>query len=524
MKTQASRQSELSSRVNRRDFMTAAAATAGFAALGWPSTTYGAETDYYAGAATADITPPGHLFPEYWLAGYAGAVPRRVDAGHQGRVFARALALQYGGKGPLRVMVSADVLGFTRRMHWQIVTWFARRFDVKQDALLLAATHTHSGPVLTDNLDPYVSYNMHAGQLATVDRYTIWLERRIAKLIEEAVLNMTGPVDLAYGTGRSAFGENRATGLNDDPLGTVDPDVPVLTARLRGSQRLLAVVFTYACHPQYALSVPDYFPDWPGEAAAMLEAAHPGSTALFINGCAGNINANYDVSGGPGPVLAGAVQEVIGGSGMRPVSGPLVTSYTEASLPLDLDQTDSFGDLITTERLRAIYQDIRFHDVGMEGYFRRHARQMVRAIDLGKLPRAVPLPVQLWRFGADDPLRLLALGGEVLAHYALFFKSEFKGLWVASYANEVPSYVPGDGALAIPSTCMCPVGTGFTGSYEAGWGSTTSRFDPATGADVTSAVADGSMLFYGWPCRYRAGDEGVEARVKRAGGFLLRST
>ena len=50
-----------------------------------------------------------------------------------------------------------------------------------------------------------------------------------------------------------------------------------------GSRR--AIVFGYACHATSSPADYQITADWPGYAQAAIEAANPGATAMFVNGC-----------------------------------------------------------------------------------------------------------------------------------------------------------------------------------------------------------------------------------------------
>jgi len=99
---------------------------------------------------------------------------------------------------------------------------------------------------------------------------------------------------------------------------------------------------------------------------------------------------------------------------------------------------------------------------------------MLKLMDAGKLPTAVPLPVQVWRLGEQ---KVVAYGGETCVEYALRTKKELgaENTWVIGYANEVPCYIPSEQVLS-------------ESGYEPGW-------EPST----KSTIATGSMMFYGWP-------------------------
>jgi hypothetical protein len=82
---------------------------------------------------------------------------------------------------------------------------------------------------------------------------------------------------------------------------------------------------------------------------------------------------------------------------------------------------------------------------GTVGY---HARVHLNRLDRGELIKAkVSLPVQTWSFGKS--LAIVFLGGEVVVDYALRLKKELdpERLWINSYANDVPCYIPSERVL-----------------------------------------------------------------------------
>ena len=77
-----------------------------------------------------------------------------------------------------------------------------------------------------------------------------------------------------------------------------------------------------------------------------------------------------------------------------------------------------------------------------------HAKIHLQRLDRGEpIKTRVPLPVQTWTF-ADD-LAIVFLGGEVVADYSLRLKAELdrKRVWINSYANDVPCYIPSERVL-----------------------------------------------------------------------------
>src|SRR5690606_36266255 len=77
--------------------------------------------------------------------------------------------------------------------------------------------------------------------------------------------------------------------------------------------------------------------DYAGYAQAALEAAHPGVTALFAQGCGGDANPlprrKIELCEKYGRKLAASVEAVLDGS-MRPVTGELRAAYKTIPLAL----------------------------------------------------------------------------------------------------------------------------------------------------------------------------------------------
>jgi len=157
---------------------------------------------FRVGIAKADITPITNGFPTMWLAGFSSrsTTPASGTSAYPPQV--RALAIH--DSAGTKVIVSADILGFTRELHEQISTLVQSEENEVQPAnLMLNASHTHSGPVLRDNLDPEVTYNLSPSQLQIVSAYTDWLRDTIVDTIGKAVKGKTmQSAIVSYGVGQ----------------------------------------------------------------------------------------------------------------------------------------------------------------------------------------------------------------------------------------------------------------------------------------------------------------------------------
>src|SRR5579871_3241544 len=319
-----------------------------------------------------------------------------------------------------------------------------------------------------------------------VPTYKNWLIGALVALVKNTLNQSPVSCTLSYAVGSSAIAYNR------EGYPYVDHALPVMTITpTSGSTTPMAILFGYACHPVSRGGDSFYDSDYPGIVEARLEARFSGTTAFFLTGAAGD--QNPVLMGGSVPVAAQGAEVYRGvlraiASGGRAVNGSITTKYSELALPFDLNQEP-------LSSFRATYAARVTNDPNGTTPTGRHAAKMVSEIDSNTLPSGMPLPIQMWGFDGAQPLKLAAIGGEPVSGYSIVFKNALGGdaaLWVAGYANEIPAYVPSDEMLV-------------NGGYAAGW-------------TVSSMVTDsgGSILYYGWPCRFLPGTNGIESSLVSA--------
>lgn len=233
---------------------------------------------FRAGTATADITP-------YVGIAMPGFLRIKGSEGIHDSLFARALVLD---DGETRVaIVACDLLGLTLGSIAVLRVYAEKLCGIPARNIFISCSHTHSGPVIGIT-------RVHGQDPAWVEV----LEKKIAGAVAEAHSRLTDAV-CGTGIGSVQIGINRrertADGtvkLGRNPDGPYDTDVGVLRVDTAAGQSL-AVVCHHACHPvilgssNFLISA-----DFPGVAMGHIERSRPGITALFVNGCAGNINSD----------------------------------------------------------------------------------------------------------------------------------------------------------------------------------------------------------------------------------------
>lgn len=231
--------------------------------------------------AKVDITPPkgtkvvGHVRP--------------VD-GVRDPLHATILLLDDGTTKA--AIVTLDLIASTRSITKDLRAALTDAGGIPAQNVLVTASHNHSGPGWEQNPE--------------------W-SRKVVRDVEKAVatsLKDLRPVTIGYGVDRIDFNINRRKVIGGRALVRLNPDGPcdhrVKVLRFddgRGDDPV-AVMLHAVCHPcvftwgdQWSPPFPKGFPkvsaDFPGEAKAFVEKAYDRkTTALFLQGCAGDIRPN----------------------------------------------------------------------------------------------------------------------------------------------------------------------------------------------------------------------------------------
>lgn len=376
-----------------------------------------------AGVAKIIITPKESV----WQAGYASRT--HASEGKLHDLWAKALALE-DENGKKCVLVTTDMLGFPKAMSDRIRKQLNQQFGLTKAQIILNSSHTHSGPVLEDALHDI--YPLDANEEAKIARYSRQLEAQIIALVGQAIKDLE-PVELFVQNGVTRFQVNRRNNKEGtlreqtELKGPNDYAVPVIKA-VTANGKLKAIAFGYACHPT-VLDIYQLSGDYPGFAQIELEKAHPGVTALFFQGAAGDQNPlprrTISLARQYGRELAAAVDRVLE-EPMRALPAQLQTAYSEISLPLSAPPTEA--ELIKTQSETT-------------PYLQRWATRILAEMKQGKpFLSAYSYPLQIWKLG-DQPL--FSFGGELVIEYAIECKKRFgPDIFVMGYSNDVMGYIP----------------------------------------------------------------------------------
>lgn len=374
------------------------------------------------GVAKVDITP---AYP-IRLSGYAAR--KSESQGVAQRIYARALAFGSDRQKPA-LLITVDNTGVPGWIRDELVARLARSARVASERVTVCSTHSHSAPLLSGYLSNLFYPPISAEEQSRVDRYSHELVQALERVSLEALRNRQ-PSLLLHSKGTAGFAANRRT-----PGGPVDHDVPVLIVKTRDGA-LRALLAGYACHcTTLTGEFNQVCGDWAGYAAEYLEAEAPGTVALIAIGCGGDANPSprpgFELAKQHGQSMADAVREATKRQ-LQPVNGKVACKSKTIQLPYAAlpTRTDWEG--------RA----------GQSNHVGQQALLNLARLDRAEtIPTQLPYTVQTWAFGKT--LAMIFLPGEVVVDYSLRFKREFdaRRLWVISYANDVPCYIPSERIL-----------------------------------------------------------------------------
>ena len=381
------------------------------------------QAGWKAGVASVIITPEESM----WMAGFAHRT--KPSEGKLHELWAKALVIE-DAAGKKAVLITTDLSGIPKSISDAIWNRLEKSFRLSRSQIIFNTSHTHSGPVLQDAL--LALYPLNEQQKEQIRTYTIKFEDQIEAMVKKALKSMK-PVNISSQNGISRFAVNRRNNIETkidaqtDLKGPSDYAVPVIRVTDKKGE-VLAIAFGYACH-NTVLQGYEWSGDYAGYAQIQVEKAHPGTTALFFQGCGGNQNAlprkSIPLAKQYGQELALAVEAVLEGE-MRDLEPRLSTAYSEVSIEFENPPgKEELNQMLAKE----------------SGYIRNWALEMIRKYEKDEpLLRSYPYPVQFWQLGDQS---IVALGGEPVVDYAIKLKKIFgPELFVMGYSNDVMAYIP----------------------------------------------------------------------------------
>jgi len=379
------------------------------------------------GVARIDITPERPIR----LTGYSNRDNPFEGVHH--KLWAKAMAFGNEKEG-YTILITVDLLGIPGGITEKVRLELNDAIGLNPENLTIAASHTHSGPAI-GNLLAHYNKRLNPDELAEVALYSMNLIPKLKQVSLEAVEGVK-PSLVSWGQGEVNFAVNRRTSIN--PNAVVDHSLPVLkVSDVDGVVR--AVLVSYACHgvtlgPKNNV----VHGDWIGEAQIQIEEDFPGAIAMITIGCGADQNSHprmndenpemdLEYARLQGKSIADEVNRLISNGRLQPLNEAPIAKMKYIDL--------TFDEMPDPKKLA--------EDAKKKGRTSNYSRLLLSRMARSEaIPMKISYPIQIWDFGKD--LVMIFLAGEVVVDYSLRLKDELGAdrVWVNSYSNDMPCYIP----------------------------------------------------------------------------------
>ena len=385
---------------------------------------------YRVGAARIPFNPPVGL-P---MAGYAartGSAQGTYDT-----LYVRAVTVTDGDEHTL-CLLAADVLHLDTLLVAEIRSDIAARLSVNPMAIMVAATHTHSGPAGLARI------LLGPGS----ERYLGVYNPSLAQQLRACCAEAAEAAYMARVQAQAVIGRGSASGVAGNrlnPQGTLDPHVPWI-AFVDDTGNIRVCIFSLPCHPTVLSSNNRlYSADLAGALCRRLEHDQGVEYAVCLIGAAGNISTRFtrcETSFTEVERLAAQVSQTFNFDS-APIDSQLgcAAASTELTLALKLRDFDSLRRrLIEVEHLLSASADssqratLSAEKLGLELALTTASAEAEAS--------TVTAEVQILRIGVS---LIACFPGEIFVEYGLALRDRLPDahILIAGYANGYIGYVP----------------------------------------------------------------------------------
>ena len=376
------------------------------------------------------ITPPLGVD----LCGYGFYLDRKSE---QVRDDLKVRVLALKTKDQALVLASCDLIGFTVDFSDSVRKAIGRQHNIPANNVLLACTHTHSGPA-TQSLPGLGEVN---------EKYMQYVRRAIEEAVGQAFDQMKD-ADFVYAfEAVEPIGYNRRLKNFED----IDPLLKVAVFRQK-SQKIY--LLSYSCHPVVFGPLKKVSADWPG--AAIREIEKKGHRAVFFQGFSGDIDpvSQWNRWGAGtdrdlelyGQLLSRRAFKAEKYA-VEPSRNSLKAAETRMAIPLRIPSKKQIA-IEAAEFAKSYAQ--------FPGGSRFAEEWKKKALDALSTFQSKPylgnVPLQALAVG---PLKFLGIPGEVFCRLGLKLQRKWHPLFPLGYANGSIGYIPTQRAFRDPADYAC---------------------------------------------------------------------
>lgn len=408
------------------------------------------EPGLWAGAATADLTPSSSMF----LFGYPH-VPRHSTGVHD-RLEAAALYLRHGDRKVL--FIANDLIFVGKAQVREVRRRITASTGLPGRAIAITATHTHSGPVMTDCIS-----NRADPVVPKVD--PVYVEWVTGRMVEAGCAAIRAAVPAEAGV---AVADARGIGTNrHDPAGPADPAVPVLLVRARHQPQLIACMVAYAMHTtvlhEDSTLISGDFPHFTRQYLRDRGLVPAECPILYHNGASGNQSPRHVTKANTfaearrlGELLGQVIADVFPAVKFEAAPAIRIRSAQVALRPRTMPTLEVAE--VWASRTRQRFEDLRREQAARtavrtaecDWFGAEETVALARAATDGSLKKAAdgcsPAEIQVIEIG---PWKFVLWPGEFFVEYALAVKAASARTFVITLANgELQGYIVTPEAVA----------------------------------------------------------------------------
>ncbi|MDR2816899.1 MAG: hypothetical protein LBB62_09395 [Proteiniphilum sp.] len=428
-----------------------------------------------AGASFRNITPE----EAHFLFGYPFV--ERMSAGVHDPLLSSALYLSDGKEEVL--FISNDVIYVSKDTVFRIRQAVFEKKGIPVSNIMIAATHTHSGPVTVDCV---ISENDPIVPKVNKD-YLRYMEKKTIEAAFQAIENAVS-AEIAFVTGdTTGVGTNR-----HNPAGAKDMEAPAMVVRNSENKKYIASMLVCSMHPTILHEDSQlYSSDFPCFVREKLQQELLGTNCpvIYFTGTAGNQSPRHVAKSNTfeearrlGAIVADAVLSELTENTIYSSEQAIRTLHTKADLPKRKFPAAEWAQQHRDEAKKRFKelkkssespQETRTAEVDWFGaeelLFLAQKAQSCLLDEAYK--SCLPVEIQIVGIGG---WRFIAWPGEIFVEYGLKLKALYKNISLITYANgELQGYI----------TTKEAVDKGF---YEAG----NSLFDYRSGEILIKKTID----------------------------------
>lgn len=388
-------------------------------------------SDLMAGYGEKTITPSLGVA----LTGYGYYLDRKAES-MLDELMVRVLFIRQGASGV--ILISCDLLGLAIEYTNVIRNEIAAEHKIPVQHILLACTHTHSGPVsqpLRGLGDP------DSGYLCQV-------AASIKTAVQAAVADLRKAACSCHMATVEPIGFNRRSRC-------FDPIDPVLKMIVFKRDNETICLLNYACHPVTLGASKEISPDWPG--ALVREIEKSGQRGIVFQGFCGDIN----------PVVkpfwkgagAGTPEDILFyGALLGRRALMLQRKATTVSLSaLNVIEQQVTVPLCIPDRESILKEEQHYIDKykdtpGIQAFISEWRKEALGQYDEIKENPRVSIPIQAIALG---PLKILGLPGEIFCRYGLRLRETWPLLVTLGYSGGNMGYFPTASAYQTEDDYAC---------------------------------------------------------------------